>query len=183
MELGILCNPNHTIIFRLQLPKLVNMYSKCQNSADTNLPNENGTVLHFTPTLEVNKMCIRVDANGFGGAAGTHVSVYACLMKGKNDDNLPWPFTGEIIITLLNQLADRNHCTDKASFSQDSETSRRVVTSERASRGYELRKFLPHNRLAHDAAKNCHYLKDDCLFFQMKTKVTKPVKPWLTSTV
>ena len=128
------------------------------------------------------KMCIRVDANGNGAAAGTYVSVFVYLMQGRNDDNLPWPFTGEVTITLLNQLADKNHCTDKASFSQDSETSRRVVSSERASRGYELRRFLPHNRLDHDAAKNCHYLKDDCLFFQMKTKASKPVKPWLTST-
>ena len=32
------------------------------------------------------KMCIRVDANGDGD---TRVSVYAYLMKGKNDNNLP----------------------------------------------------------------------------------------------
>ena len=128
------------------------------------------------------KMCIRVDANGFGEGAGTHVSVFVYLMRGKNDDNLPWPFTGEVTITLLNQLADKNHYTDKVSFPQDHEASRRVVSSEWFPRGYELRKFIPHNRLDRDAAKNCHYLKDDCLFFQMKIK-TKPVTPsWLTCT-
>ena len=57
------------------------------------------------------KMCIRVDANGYDDAPDTHVSVYAYLTKGMNDDNLSWPFTGEVTITLLNQLADENHHT------------------------------------------------------------------------
>ena len=50
------------------------------------------------------KMCIKVDADGNDDGAGTHVSVYAYLMRGRNDDNLSWPFTGEVTITLLNQL-------------------------------------------------------------------------------
>ena len=54
-------------------------------------------------------MCIGVNANGSGAATGTHVSVFAYLMKGKNDDNLPWPFTGEITITLLNQMRITTH--------------------------------------------------------------------------
>ena len=62
-------------------------------------------------------MCVRVDANGYDDAADTHVSVFASLMKGRNDDNLPWPFTGEVTFTLLNQLADKNHHTRTISLS------------------------------------------------------------------
>ena len=54
---------------------------------------------------------MRVDANGNDEGKNTHVSVFGYLMKGKNDDNLPWPFTGEVTITLLNQLTDENHNT------------------------------------------------------------------------
>ena len=57
-------------------------------------------------------MCIKVDCNGFGDGEGTHVSVYAYLMRGENDNHLPWPFTGTITVELLNQLEDDNHYSD-----------------------------------------------------------------------
>ena len=130
------------------------------------------------------KMCIRVDANGNGNGAGTHVSVFVYLMKGRNDDNLPWPFTGEVTIALLNQLANENHYTHTFSFpQQDNEASRRVVDGEMAPTGYGIRTFISHDRLDHNADQNCQYLKDDCLYFRIKVQASKPTKPWLTSTV
>ena len=128
------------------------------------------------------KVCVRVNANGFGDAAGTHVSVYACLMKGKNDDTLPWPFTGKVTFTLLNQLADKNHYSNIISFQQDSEASVRVVSGDRGcALGHS--KFISHDQLDYDYVKNCQYLKEDCLYFQIKVQTAKPVKPWLTCTV
>ena len=38
------------------------------------------------------KMCLRVYVNGSGGHKGTHVSLYAYLMRGEFDDYLKWPF-------------------------------------------------------------------------------------------
>ena len=129
------------------------------------------------------KMCIRVNANGNDEGAGTHVSVYAYLMKGKNDDNLPWPFTGEVTITLLNQLEDKNHHSGTMSFPPDSDISGRVVDREIATTGYGHPKFISHAQLSYDAAKNCQYLKDDCLYLRIKVQAAKPAKPWLTCTV
>ena len=124
------------------------------------------------------KMCIKVYADGCGDAAGTCVSVGAYLMKGRNDDNLPWPFTGEVTITLHNQLGDKNHYMGTISFPQNNESSRRVVEGELASNGYGRPKFIPHTQL--DAQrKNCQYLKDDCLYFRIEVTPPKPVKPWL----
>ena len=129
------------------------------------------------------KMCIEVDADGYDDGAGTHVSVLAYLMKGKNDDNLPWPFTGEVTITLLNQLEDENHYTDTISFPQYSdETNERVVDDERAPDGYGESQFISHDELDFDFDDNCQYLKDDCLFFEIKVEVAEPDKPWLTCT-
>ena len=128
------------------------------------------------------KMCVGVNANGCGAATGTHVSVFVYLMKGKNDDNLPWPFTGEITITLLNQLEDENHHTRTISLLQDNKAGR-VVVGERSRTGNGFFEFISHSQLDHGAAQNCQYLKDDCLYFQIKVQAAKPVKPWLTCTV
>ena len=129
------------------------------------------------------KMRIRVDANGCLDGAGTHVSVSAYLMQGRNDDILEWPFTGKVTFTLLNQLADKNHYTaTTASFPQDHKASRKVVDDEMATTGYGQPTFISHYQLRHDVMKNCQYLKDDCLYFQIKVQATKPAKPWLKCT-
>ena len=124
------------------------------------------------------KMCVRVDANGFGEGAGTHVSVFACLMQGRNDDNLPWPFIGKVTFTLLNQLEDKNHHTRTISFEQDNEAGRKVVDGELAAMGFGQYTFISHNKLY--APWNCQYLKEDCLYFRVKVQATTS---WLTCTV
>ena len=126
------------------------------------------------------KMCIRVDASGYGDAAGTHVSVFAFFIKGRNDDNLPWPFTGEVTITLFNQLENENHYRHSVSFPPD---DRQVVGDGRAYTGYGQYKFIPQYQLARDPDQNCQYLKNDCLYFEIKVHVTKAMKLWLTCTV
>jgi len=42
------------------------------------------------------KMCLSVVANGSGDGKGTHVSVFAYLMRGDFDDHLKWPFQGRV---------------------------------------------------------------------------------------
>ena len=107
------------------------------------------------------KMCLRVDANGnrIGGGKDTHVSVFAYLMQGDNDDNLKWPFKGTIKVSLLNQLEDGQHHTKSpwTSFND------RITEQERASGGQGLDQFVSHQDLDY----NCQYLKDDTLFFRV----------------
>ena len=43
------------------------------------------------------------------GTKDDHVSLYVCIMEGKHDKYLAWPFAGEITVTLLNQVWIRNH--------------------------------------------------------------------------
>ena len=63
----------------------------------------------FTTSPQGYKLCIVVYANGFGIGEGSHLSIYACVMKGQQDDHLQWPFTGTITIELLNWLEDEEH--------------------------------------------------------------------------
>ena len=132
------------------------------------------------------KLCVRVDANGNGGGGfNSHISVFSYLMKGKNDDNLPWPFTGEVNFTLLNQLADENHHMSTLTYRQDmnSDSNKRVEGDSDIGSRYGLYKFIPHDELDHNTEQNCQYLMDDSLFFRIEVQASKPVKPWLTCTI
>ena len=125
------------------------------------------------------KMCINVDANGYGKGKGTHVSVYAYLIKGENDDHLPWPFTGTVVIELLNQLSDEMH--HSASIEMSTDTRHRVLDGDKAKNGYGRPCYIAHSSLDCNAAKNCQYLKNDCLYFRLRIDSAVSPKPWLSS--
>ena len=116
------------------------------------------------------KMCLNIDPEfNDSDAKCTHVSVYICLMKGDNDDNLKFPFKGGIVISLLNQLEDQNHHT-RQPWSPESNvtenTSRRVTTGKR-NNGWGHPRFIPQEDLNYNSDKSCHYLKNNCLFFRV----------------
>ena len=126
------------------------------------------------------KMCIRVDANGNGEGKGSHISVFANLMKGDYDDNLKWPIRGKVIIMLLNQLEDDYHHTCNINYPKrkDDESTRRVVNGTREKNGFGRKKFIAHEELVNES--NCQYLKDDCLYFRVSADTPSPnPKPWL----
>ena len=125
------------------------------------------------------KMCISMDPNGVGEGKGTHVSVGAYLMKGENDDLLTWPFTGVITVELLNQLEDKNHKSMTMTFPPNEEAGRQVVDEERSSKGWGMQQYIPHSDLGYNAAKNCRYLRDDCLYFRISVEVKSSSKTWL----
>ena len=125
------------------------------------------------------KMCICMDANGNGEGKGTRASVYACLMKGENDDHLPWPFTGKVTVELLNQLEDRNHLSKSVTFLPDRASSQRLMTEERSNNGYGFSRYISHAEFGYDSARNCQYLKNDCLYFRISVFAERSSTPWL----
>ena len=124
------------------------------------------------------KMQVCVKARGSVIIMDTHVSVFAFLMRGENDNDLPWPFTGTVTIELLNQLEDDNHHLVEVNFPPLNFASKRVVFAERSPCGYGKPYFISHSNLGYVADKHCQYLKDDCLYFRVNVaKITS--KPWL----
>ena len=119
------------------------------------------------------KMCINVDANGFGDGKGTHVSVYTKLLKGRYDDQLQWPFLGIVTYELLNQLADDKHHSRVIIHG--------AVDDMQVGSSRGCPKFLPHSSLCHDPATNTQYLHDDTLYFRVSVTVDNH-KPWLVCT-
>ena len=63
----------------------------------------------FTTSPQGYRLCLIVYSNGAGSSNGSHLSIYAYIMKGQHDDRLQWPFTGTIIFELLNWLEDKGH--------------------------------------------------------------------------
>ena len=112
-------------------------------------------------------MCLNVYANGFGDGKGRHVSVFTCLMKGENDDNLKWPFRGTIAVTLLNQLQPNNHHLRNIHFVEEiaGDYASRVMKREGATWG--THKLISHNDLKYNEVNNSCYLKGDALYFRI----------------
>ena len=127
----------------------------------------------FLSHLQGYRLVLIVNANGSGSAKDTHVSVYITLTQGQYDDNLKWPFRGDITIQLLNQLGDRNHATSTIHFNDRTPAAQtsRVKGGENATRkGWGLLKFIEHVDLEFSSVKNRQYLKEDCLTFRI-TKI------------
>ena len=123
------------------------------------------------------RMCIQVHPNGRRGYTGGYVSVCAYLLPGENDENLSWPFTGTVLVELLNQLGDTKHHVRHLVFSKEGESSQRVY-SARATSGNACKGFILHSALGYDAAENHQYLKNDCLCFRFRAMTPSPL-PWL----
>ena len=131
------------------------------------------------------KMYLSVYANGAGSGKGTHVSVGATLMKGDNDDFLVWPFQGEMITELLNQLEDKNHHKMNVTFPDPyRKYSGRVKDNEIPSvKVWGQSQFISHTDLEYQPFTNCQYLKDDMLIFKVFVEVHNPhPRPWLVHT-
>ena len=115
------------------------------------------------------KICLGVHANGEGKGKGTHVSLYAYLMRGEFDDHLNWPFQGHVTLSILNQLEDDNHTTNTIRFTNatNDKVVGRVTKGERAPSGWGRHNFIAHSELDYNYSKNCQYLKYDCLRFRI----------------
>ena len=119
------------------------------------------------------KMCISVNANGSDTGKSTHLSVYFYMMLGEYDDNLKWPFFGEVTVQLLNQKKNAYHyekplveTTDCSGGSTTCFT--RVQEVKQHGSGWGYRHFISHEMLTYNAGKDCQYLMNDCLKFQVK---------------
>ena len=125
------------------------------------------------------KMSISVYANGCGAGEDTHLSAYINMMPGEYDDNLKWPFHGEVTVQLLNQRNNGNHYEGALIESGDYQNSfddidfmvciARAQEAQQHGRRPEwgYHEFIRHGELTYNADKDCQYLMNDCLKFQV----------------
>ena len=116
------------------------------------------------------KLCLKVYPNGYSSGQGGFVSLYLCLMKGENDDNLKWPLEARMRVTLLNQLWDGEHCShvlwepDNVAMEIKSKVTKREIA--RYGRGISC--FVAHNELNLSHSLNRLYLKDGIIYFRVE---------------
>ena len=127
------------------------------------------------------RFLLGVAPNGNGPGRGTHISIFAYLEKGDNDDSLTWPFRGTVIVDLINQLEDKNHLRFVINFPEDEAASGRVVGRERSS-GWGKKRLIAHSQLGNIPGRNIQYLRNDILVFRIDVEVPG-YKPWLECTI
>lgn len=115
------------------------------------------------------KMCVCVFVDG------ACVSVLVHILRGEFDDALHWPFTGSLIVCLLNQRRDSSHHTREVVFDDDVTLvqSGRVGGSFERSAGHGNPLFIEHGQLAYDQSSDCEYLSQDRLRFMIETVKVK----------
>jgi TNF receptor-associated factor 4 len=109
------------------------------------------------------KMCLEIHANGNGEGLGTHVSVFAYIMRGEFDFHLEWPFQGGIYVRLLNQSDTKNYFQAAIRFNKTQGSGKQVTDANMASSSdaLGLHQFISHAELAPN------YLKNDALYFEV----------------
>ena len=108
-------------------------------------------------------MTLVVYPNGDGLDKGSHISVYIYLMKGDNDNVLLFPFSGNIIIKLLNWTEDNGHVEKIIPFDESVplDCRQRVTDGKVAADGWGFHNFLSHV----DLYNNKEYLHNDKMCF------------------
>ena len=106
-------------------------------------------------------MQVSVYPGGRSAGQDTHVSVYARILWGEDDNRLKWPFRGSLTVRLCSQSPGvSNHelnivYDDKVSTEYSGRVHNCGVSAE-----YGCSKYLPH-------AKLDYYLEDDTLTFEL----------------
>lgn len=124
-----------------------------------------------------------------GGANPTCASVHAALVDGKFDQDLSWPFVGEIGLLLLNQLGNYHHCykimcitaSDNMRVGSLPQGSADFITHKDLFRTPDAQPVVE-GAVSMDASANpdptaVQYLKDDTLYFKV---MINQLKSWLS---
>ena len=132
---------------------------------------ENDVTWYSTPIYTHNKgykMCLNIDAAGYGDGEGSYLSVYLLLMKGPHDDELTWPLRGKFEIKMLNQISDDQHHSITVTYDDKTpkDSTSRVKEGNIATHGWGRSQFIAIKDLL-IAPPKYQFLKDDCLFFQV----------------
>ena len=139
----------------------------CFTIADVTKRMESGNH-YYSPSFVAAKykMCLKVYCGGDGAGKGTHVSMFACLLKGEDDDSLEWPFCGDIIVEVLNWYIDHDHYKNVLSLdSPDRPSHARVMTEVTSPSGRGKTQFMPLSTISFK------YLEDECMRIRVSSVV------------
>ncbi|XP_062597715.1 TNF receptor-associated factor 6-like isoform X2 [Saccostrea cucullata] len=109
------------------------------------------------------KICIRANLNGVDSARGTHLSIFVHFMQGEFDDILEWPFSGRIMLSVLDQNPTcelRSHVVETL-VAKPTLAAFQRPTTPRNHKGFGYMEFLPLSVL-----DNSTYIRNDTLIIK-----------------
>ncbi|XP_065917520.1 TNF receptor-associated factor 5-like [Dysidea avara] len=92
-----------------------------------------------------------VDVGGHGNHEGTHCSMFLRLMRGRHDNDLSWPLKIELQVTLLNQINDDQHYSQRFPFIDyvhDRNVTHRIFHNDMAEAGLGHSSFVSRQDLS-----------------------------------
>ena len=122
----------------------------------------------FYTSVDGYKLQLRVDANGTGSGAGTHLSLFVYLMKGDNDHKLSFPLNATITVQILNILSDSNHREETIPhYKAPVEYRTRVTEREIAPSGTGFDQFISHTELLDNTNNSIKFIDNDKLYIRI----------------
>ena len=136
--------------------------------------NKNDDTDWYSPAFNTHvggyKMCLKVDADGWGDGTGTHVGLTVYMMKGEFDSHLKWPFKGEITVELVNQKEGGENIVKKPLKHNDPDECndyfQRVTDGDSAKSGWGSPNFIAHTDL-YKPEEDKEYLLNDSLILKV----------------
>ena len=109
------------------------------------------------------KLCVFIYPNGNDDGRNTHLSVYICLLKGKYDAILPWPFSKTVTFTLIDQQENELHAKNFIMMFTPDPASASFARPLDSDGGYGFPCFISHEEL-----RSRRYIVDDTLFLKVQ---------------
>ena len=108
------------------------------------------------------KMCFEVDLKNNNGGKDLRIDHY--IMKGPFGDSLQWPFTGKVMLQVIDQRHGSNHYNYEYDYSLDDSKGKRVTSGDRGGH------YEPYTtRLLLSQLSNDGYLLNDTLKFAISS--------------
>ena len=122
---------------------------------------------YYSPPFYVSKykMCLNVYVNGSGSQKGKQISMYACLLKGEHDDELEWPYRGDITVEVLNWRGDHDHFKNVLSLDEYDTYTTRVMNDSSEPGGSGTHSFMT-------ISQSNTYLDEQCLRMRVHSTVS-----------
>ena len=127
------------------------------------------------------KLSLMVYPNGRSKCRNKCISIFVHLMKGENDDELTFPFRGNILVQIVNWRENKNHAERLVEFNEKTDpkgeygarlTGLTGLLLRRQYRGYGYPNFLSHKILEFDKSRNTQYVSDDDTLHVRIMKIT-----------
>ena len=122
----------------------------------------------FYSFLGGHKLQLKVYPNGLKMGKDSHLSVYAYIMQGENDDSLQWPLSADIEIELLKFDSDEGHHSQVLYLPGDG-FCHQVTDRVRSAWAHGIEQFASHSFIFHHSSE---YVSDGCLRIRVKKMST-----------